>query len=80
LLIHGRIWIATKQLSEILNDEIREYLKSLKEIRTFEADLQKKLFIFYKLKIDNGVKLEKYAEEKLTDEHVELIKRSVPPK
>ena len=80
LLIHGRIWIATKQLSEILNDEIREYLKSLKEIRTFEADLQKKLFIFYKLKIDNGVKLEKYAEKKLTDEHVELIKRSVPPK
>ena len=79
LLIHGRIWIATKQLSEILNDEIREYLKSLKEIRTFEADLQNKLFLFHKVKIDNGVKLEKYAEEELTDEHVGLLKKSVPP-
>ena len=80
LLIHIRIWIATKQLSEILNDEIREYLKSLKEIRTFTADLQNKLFLFHKVKIDNMVKLEKYAEEKLIDEHVELLKRSVPPK
>jgi len=80
LLIHMRIWVATKQLSEILNDEIREYLKSLKEIRTFTGDLQNKLFIFHKVKIDNGVKLEKYAEEKITDEHVELIKKSVPPK
>ena len=80
LLIHGRIWIATKQLSEILNDEIREYLKSLKEIRTFTGDLQNKLFLFYKVKIDNEIKLEKYAEEKITDEHVELIKKSVPPK
>jgi len=79
LLIHGRIWIATKQLSEILNDEIREYLKSLKEIRTFEADLQNKIFLFHKVKIDNGVKLEKYAEEKITDDHVELLKKSVPP-
>jgi len=80
LLIHVRIWIATKQLSEILNDEIREYLKSLKEIRVFTADLQNKLFIFNKVKINNEIKLEKYAEEKLTDEHVELLKKSVPPK
>jgi len=80
LLIHVRIWIATKQLSEILDDEIREYLKSLKEIKTFTADLQNKLFLFHKVKIDNEVKLEKYAEEKLTDEHVELLKKSVPPK
>ncbi|AMD29734.1 hypothetical protein Nps_01345 [Candidatus Nanopusillus acidilobi] len=80
LLIHVRIWIATKQLSEILNDEIREYLKSLKEIRVFTADLQNKLFIFHKVKIDNEIKLEKYAEEKITDEHVELLKKSVPPK
>jgi len=80
LLIHVRIWIATKQLSEILNDEIREYLKSLKEIRVFTADLQNKLFLFHKVKIDNEIKLEKYAEEKLTDEHVELLKKSVPPK
>jgi hypothetical protein len=79
LLIHVRIWIATKQLSEILNDEIREYLKSLKEIRVFTADLQNKLFIFHKVKIDNEIKLEKYAEEKITDEHVELLKKSVPP-
>jgi organic radical activating enzyme len=80
LLIHVRIWIATKQLSEILNDEIKEYLKSLKEIRVFTADLQNKLFIFHKVKIDNEIKLEKYAEEKITDEHVELLKKSVPPK
>jgi hypothetical protein len=80
LLIHVRIWIATKQLSEILNDEIREYLKSLKEIRVFTADLQNKLFLFHKVKIDNEIKLEKYAEEKITDEHVELLKKSVPPK
>ena len=80
LLIHVRIWIATKQLSEILNDEIREYLKSLKEIRVFTADLQNKLFIFHKVKMDNEIKLEKYAEEKITDEHVELLKKSVPPK
>jgi len=80
LLIHVRIWIATKQLSEILNNEIKEYLKSLKEIRVFTADLQNKLFIFHKVKMDNEIKLEKYAEEKLTDEHVELLKKSVPPK
>jgi len=79
-LIHVRIWIATKQLSEILNDEIKEYLRSLKEIRTFTVDLQNKLFLFHKVKIDNEIKLEKYAEEKLTDEHIELLKKSVPPK
>jgi hypothetical protein len=80
LLIHVRIWIATKQLSEILNDEIKEYLKSLKEIRVFTADLQNKLFLFHKVKMDNEIKLEKYAEEKITDEHVELLKKSVPSK
>ncbi|MFZ8800567.1 MAG: hypothetical protein ACO2ON_00065 [Candidatus Nanopusillus sp.] len=63
-----------------MNDEIREYLKSLKEIRTFTADLQNKLFLFHKVKINNEVKLEKYAEEKLIDEHIELLKRSIPPK
>jgi len=39
-----------------------------------------KLLLFHKVKIDNGVKLEKYAEEKLTDEHVELLKKYVPTK
>ncbi|MFP3256293.1 MAG: hypothetical protein RXO36_00555 [Candidatus Nanopusillus acidilobi] len=63
-----------------MNDEIKEYLKSLKEIRVFTADLQNKLFLFHKVKMDNEIKLEKYAEEKITDEHVELLKKSVPSK
>ncbi|WP_231434160.1 hypothetical protein [Candidatus Nanopusillus massiliensis] len=47
-----------------MNDEIREYLKSLKEIRVFKADLQNKLFIFHKVKIDNQSKIRKICRRK----------------
>ncbi|MGB9674647.1 MAG: hypothetical protein ACPLX8_00780 [Nanopusillaceae archaeon] len=79
LVLHVRVWLATKQLSNILDQEIKEYLRSLKEIRVFAVDLQNKLFIFNKVKIEDQVRLEKYSEEKLTDEHAYLLKISVPP-
>ncbi|BFI73674.1 hypothetical protein YN1_6610 [Nanoarchaeota archaeon] len=80
LLIHGRTWLATKQLSTILSDQkIKDYLKSLPDIRTFIADVQNKKIGFYKIKIEESIKLEKYAEENITDEHANLLKISVPP-
>lgn len=81
LVIHVRTWLATKQLSNILSDErLRKYLESLKEIRLFTADLQNKKFIFHRVKIEgNNVKLEKIKEFDITDEHVSLLKISLPP-
>ncbi|MDP8023165.1 MAG: hypothetical protein ACP5LF_00510 [Nitrososphaeria archaeon] len=80
LAIHVRAWLATKQLSNILAEkELKDYLLSLKEIRVFTADLQNKLFLFHKIKIEETPKLSKFKEEKLTDEHVKLLQISLPP-
>ncbi len=80
LAIHVRAWLATKQLSNILSEkELKDYLTSLKEIRVFTADLQNKLFLFHKIKIEDTLKLSKFKEEKLTEEHVKLLQISLPP-
>ena len=81
LAIHVRVWIATKQLSTVLSDDkIREWLESLPEIRVFTADLNAKKFFFNRVKIADGKPaLTSYREVLLTDEHVDLLKRSIPP-
>lgn len=80
LVIHVRVWLATKQLSEILsNKELKDYLKSLKELRVFTADIQNKKFFFNRIKIEETAKLEKFKEENITDEHAYLLKISLPP-
>jgi organic radical activating enzyme len=80
LAIHVRTWLATKQLSDILSDnKLKEYLKSLPEIRLFTADAQNKKFFFNKVKIEDTVKLEKFKEENITNEHANLLKISIPP-
>ena len=79
LAIHVRVWLATKQLSNILDQKIKDYLKSLPEIRLFTADVQNKKFLFHKVKIEENIKLEKFGEENITDEHANLLKISIPP-
>lgn len=81
LVFHVRTWLATKQLSNLLSDEkLKKYLESLKEIRLFTADLQNKKFLFHRVKIEgNNVKLEKFKEFNINDEHVNLLKISLPP-
>lgn len=82
LLIHVRAWLATKQLSSLLSDStLRTYLSSLPEIRLFTADPGARKFFFHRVKIDQSgsVKLEKYAEEDITQEHANLLKISLPP-
>lgn len=80
LAIHVRAWLATKQLSNVLSEkELKDYLMSLKEIRVFTADLQNRLFLFHKVKIEDTPKLTKFKEEKLTEEHVKLLQISLPP-
>jgi len=81
LAIHVRVWIATKQLSTVLSDDkIRGWLESLPEIRVFTADLNAKKFFFNRVKIAEGKPaLTSYREVLLTDEHVDLLKRSIPP-
>jgi len=81
LAIHVRVWIATKQLSTVLSDDkIRRWLESLPEIRVFTADLNAKKFFFNRVKIADGKPaLTPYREVLLTDEHVDLLKRSIPP-
>lgn len=66
LAIHVRVWIATKQLSTILSDDkIRRWLEE---------------FFFNRVKIVDGKPaLTPYREVLLTDEHVDLLKRSIPP-
>ncbi|MCX8195825.1 MAG: hypothetical protein N3F67_01930 [Acidilobaceae archaeon] len=81
LVFHVRTWLATKQLSNILADsKLASYLASLRELRVFTADLQQKKFVFHRLKVEgNAVKPQPYDEVSLIDEHVELLKRSLPP-
>jgi len=80
LVIHVRAWLATRQLSSILSEkELKDYIKSLKEIRVFTADLQNKLFLFHRVIIEETPRLIKFKEEKLTEEHVKLLQISMPP-
>ncbi|WP_201796925.1 hypothetical protein [Thermoplasma sp. Kam2015] len=82
LLIHVRAWLATKQLSTLISDRaMKEYLKSLSEIRLFTADPAGRKFFFHRVRIneDGSIKLEKYAEEEITQEHANLLKISLPP-
>jgi hypothetical protein len=81
LIIHVRAWLATKQLSTVLQDEaLSRWLSGLPEIRVFTADLNAKKLIFNRLKITNGKPaLTPYREALLTDEHVDLLRRSIPP-
>lgn len=82
LLIHVRAWLATKQLSSLLSDStLRTYLSSLPEIRLFTADPGARKFFFHRVRIDQSgsVKLEKYAEEDITQEHANLLRISLPP-
>lgn len=81
LAIHVRTWLATKQLGNIVAEQrLASYLSSLREIRVFTADLQQKKFVFHKVKVENSaVKPQPYDEASLIDEHVELLKKSLPP-
>ncbi|MFQ1021434.1 hypothetical protein [Tardisphaera saccharovorans] len=81
LLVHVRVWLATKQLSFALSQaEVLAWLKSLREIRVFTADASARKFSFFKVKISDGkTELIKYAEEDITQEHADLLKRSLPP-
>mgnify|MGYP001770632146 CR=1 FL=1 len=81
LAIHVRTWLASKQLSTVLVDnELRTWLESLSEIRVFTADPQNKKFIFSRVRIVEGkVSLTPYREATLTDEHLDLLKKSIPP-
>lgn len=81
LAIHVRVWLASKQLSTVLSDnELRTWLESLSEVRVFTADLQNKKFIFSRVRFSEGkASLAPYREALLTDEHVDLLKRSIPP-
>lgn len=82
LLIHVRAWLATKQFSTITSDpELREYLRSLKEIRLFTADANLKKFFFHVVNVapDGSISLTKYMETDITDEHANLLKLSLPP-
>ena len=82
LLIHVRAWLATKQFSTVTSDpSLRDYLRSLKEIRLFTADANAKKFYFNVVSVqpDGSVKLTKFAEEDITDEHAQLLKLSLPP-
>lgn len=81
LLIHVRTWLATKQLSLVLADEnIAGWLERLPEIRVFTADLGAGKFLFHRVKIDGRkAVLSLYREALLTREHIDLLKRSIPP-
>ena len=81
LAIHVRIWLATKQLSTVLaQEDLRKFLEQLPEVRVFTADLQNKKFLFHRVKFVEGKpSLATYREALLTDEHVDLLKRSIPP-
>jgi hypothetical protein len=82
LLIHVRVWLATKQLSSVLsNASLRDYLSSAREIRLFTADANARKFFFHTVRVlpDGGVSLSKYSEMDITDEHAALLKLSLPP-
>jgi len=80
LAIHVRTWIATKHFSTILSDEkLRKRLENLPEIRTFTADLNAKKLVFSRVKINDKTITTPYREALLTDEHVSLLNKSIPP-
>jgi|GEM_PF-291402 len=81
LLIHVRVWLATKQLSFALSrGDLLQWLKGLREIRVFTADASARKFYFFRVQVGEGkTELYKYAEEDITQEHAELLKRSLPP-
>lgn len=81
LLIHVRVFLATNRLQTVLADErIRGYLASLPEIRVFTADLQRREFLFHRVSINGtAVRLETYCRVPLTEEHVALLRISLPP-
>ncbi|MEZ0289587.1 MAG: hypothetical protein ABWJ42_00650 [Sulfolobales archaeon] len=81
LLVHVRIWLATKQFSAILSDpSLRAYLKSLKEIRLFTADVPNRKFLFHRVVVeDSSARLEKLREVSITEEHAKLLSISLPP-
>lgn len=81
IIFHVRVFLATKQLSTLLADkEIASYLSSIPEIRVFTADLNAKKFLYSRIKVsESKALLFKFAESTLTEEHVELLKRSLPP-
>ncbi|ABL78357.1 hypothetical protein [Thermofilum pendens] len=81
VIFHVRVFLATKQLSSLLADEeVSSYLGSLPELRVFTADLGAKKFFFNRISLEGGkLALRKFAESDLTEEHVDLLKRSLPP-
>ncbi|MEZ0345307.1 MAG: hypothetical protein ABWK01_01990 [Infirmifilum sp.] len=81
LLLHVRVWLATKQLSLLLSDpSLAAYLASLKEIRVFTADVPNRKFLFHKVVIEgSSAKLEKLKEAPITQEHAKLLSISLPP-
>jgi len=68
-------------LSTVLSDEsLRRWLESLPEIKVFTVDLNAKKFLFHRVKIVDGKpSFNLYREALLTDEHVDLLRRSIPP-
>jgi len=81
LVIHVRILLATNRLNDVLSDEsLVAYLNSLKEVRTFTADLAQGKFFYHKVRFaETGIQMEKIGESSLTSEHVSLLKASLPP-
>jgi len=82
LIIHVRILLATNKLNDTLGDaRLVEYLNSLREVRTFTADLSQGKFIYHRVKFTpREVVMEKIGESNLTSEHISLLKASLPPK
>jgi len=81
LVIHVRTWLATNKLQTVLADgELSRYLESLPEVRVFTADLAAKKFLFHRVAVKGGqASLETFAQAELTDEHIHLLKNSLPP-
>jgi len=81
LIIHVRILLATNRLNDLLQySDIVDYIRSPREVRTFTADLQSKKFVYHRVRVvENRIEFEKLGESSLTDEHVSLLKASLPP-
>jgi len=82
LVVHVRILLATDRLKSVAADpRLAGYLASLREVRTFTADLATGKFEFHRVSLSGGAPaFEKYGEAALTAEHVALLKASLPPK
>ncbi|MFN7105841.1 MAG: hypothetical protein ACK4M3_04585, partial [Pyrobaculum sp.] len=78
VVLHVRVWLATKQLS-LLSEGVRNYLTSIREVRLFTADVPNRKFLFHKVGLVGGVKLEKFSEVSITEEHAKLLTISLPP-